>query len=168
MKKTFFAIMLMLASVVTLKAQSLTETAWLTNIPDEENAEMVLNFDDDGSCYIIFTKVEVDEENGMSIRVSMTVPGVYTRDDNMLDVNFNKEEASINIDYTMEGLDAHTKAMMDAMILPELKKMEPEIKKNLLEAVPSGAMEIMMLTDVELLLKIGDEKPIFFGRTAKG
>ena len=57
MKKTFFVLTLMIASMVTIQAQNLTRTAWSTMVPGDQELEMVLNFDDDGECYMYKAKL---------------------------------------------------------------------------------------------------------------
>ena len=49
MKKILF-LALMMVSMISVQAQYLTETAWSTMVPGDQELEMVLNFEDDGEC----------------------------------------------------------------------------------------------------------------------
>ena len=72
MKKSFFVLALIFTSMIAAQAHDLTETAWTTMVPGDQELEMVLNFDDDGECYIILTTEEFQElQAGMNMRMSI-------------------------------------------------------------------------------------------------
>ena len=170
MKKTFFALMLMCTSVLAVQAQSmnLTRTAWSTMLPGDEEIEMVLNFDDDGECYIILTHEEMQDD--MIIRMSMSVPGIYSKEGQDLIISFNKKKADVNIDVDLSNYDSQTRALMERMLKPELKKMEPELKKDMLESIPSFLDNVKVVSVNSKKLVLGDDEgeTITFYPTAKG
>ena len=101
MKKTLFVLALLLASMVTIQAQDITRTAWSTMVPGDQEMEMVLNFDDDGECYVILTTEEFQElQAGMNmiIRSSLSVPGIYNQDGRDITLSFNKKKAEFSYD----------------------------------------------------------------------
>ena len=170
MKKTFFTLMLIIASVIAVQAQNLnlTRTAWSTMLPGDEEIEMVLNFDDDGECYIILTHEEMQDD--MIIRMSMSVPGIYSKEGQDLIISFNKKKADVNIDVDLSNYDSQTRALMERMLKPELKKMEPELKKDMLESIPSFLDNVKVVSVNTKKLVLGDDEgeTITFYPTAKG
>ena len=139
MKKTLFVLTLMIASMVSIQAQNLTRTAWTTMVPGDQELEMVLNFDDDGECYVILTTEEFHElQAGMNmiIRSSLSVPGIYNQDGRDITLSFNKKKAEFSYDIDLNGADRQAKSLFKSMIEPELKNMEPEMREQMLLLVP--------------------------------
>lgn len=158
MKKLFFALMLMFASVVALNAQSLTSNTWMTTIPGEDELVVVMNFEADGTCALVVASEEVEEDSGMkmTVNVACIVPGVYDLNGNDLLITFDNSNADVNLDYEIEGVDAQTKKMMDAMIKPELEKQKPELKQSILSSIPQfGAMKVVSVDKEKLVLADG-------------
>ncbi len=172
MKKTIFALLLMLASAVTIQAQNLTRTAWTTMVPGDEELEMVLNFDNDGECYIILTQETFEElePGSMTIRVSLSVPGIYNQDGRDITLSFNKKKADFNISYEINGVDRETKAMYEQLMRRELKKMEPQAKRDMLECVPAfmDDMRVISVSKTKLILGDSTGEKLTFYPTAKG
>ncbi|MBR5638728.1 MAG: hypothetical protein IKW83_03080 [Muribaculaceae bacterium] len=170
MKKTLFVLTLMLAWVITAQAQNLTRTAWSTMLPGEEEVELVLNFDNDGECYMILTHEEYDEDSEMIIRVSMSVPGIYNKEGQDLIISFNKKKADVNIDVDLSNVDPSMRSLMEKMLKPELKKMEKEVKAEMLEMVPAmlDNVKVVQVTPKVLVLGTDDGDTMTFYPTAKG
>lgn len=171
MKKKVFVLLLVLASVVVAQANNLTRTAWSTMLPGDEEVEMVLNFDNDGECYMILTKETFDNENGMemTVRVSLSVPGIFIQEGRDVTMSFNKKKAEINIDYSLNGLDSQEKALVDRMVRAELKKMEPQLKKEILEVIPAiDDMRVITLTRDKMVVRSSSGERLTFYPTAKG
>lgn len=157
MKKSIFALMLMIASALAINAQSLTGKGWCTMIPDEDGNEIALEltFENKGTCEVKLAGVEEMKESGMkmSIGMELDVPGTFKLDGKDLKVNLDKEKAKIDIDVDFEGMDAQTKNMMKQMIKPELEKGKAEAKKELLKMVPGmGNMKVVSLDNHRLVL----------------
>ena len=157
MKKTFFTLMLMLASVLAVNAQSLTGKDWCTMIPDEDGTKVALQmtFDKNSTCEIKLVAVQEMSESGMKMNIGMEldVPGTYKLDDKNLKMNLNKEKSKVDIDIDIEGVDDQTKAMMKSMMKPEIEKSKGEIKKELLKEVPElENMKIVSLDNNRLVL----------------
>ena len=173
MKKTFFALLLMLASVMTIQAQNLTSTAWSTMVPGDQELEMVLNFDDDGECYIILTTEEFQELQAgmnMTIRSSLSVPGIYNQDGREITLSFNKKKADFSYDIDINGADRQAKALFKSMIEPELKQHEPEMREQMLLMVPSFMYDMKVISVSKKKLILGDStgEKLTFYPTAKG
>lgn len=176
MKKTFLTVMLVLTSVLALNAQNLsnlTRTAWSTMVPGDEEMEMVLNFDDDGECYIVLTQEtfqDLDDGMSMIIRASLSVPGIYNQEGRDITMSFNKKKADFNLSYELNGADRQTKALFDQFMKSELKKMEPELKQDLLDNVPAflDDMRVRSVTKSKLILSNSYGDIVEFYPTAKG
>ncbi|MBR5086449.1 MAG: hypothetical protein IKX31_05510 [Muribaculaceae bacterium] len=168
MKKTLFTILLVMATVVAVQAQNLTRTAWSTMLPGDEEVELVLNFDDDGECYMILTHEEM--ENDMIIRMSMSVPGIYDKEGQDLIISFNKKKADINIDVDLSNFDPQTRKMMESMLRPEIKKMEPQLKEEMLDEIPAFLDHVKVVQVNTKVLVLGNDEgdTITFYPTAKG
>lgn len=170
MKKTLFVLTLMLAWVVSAQAQNLTRTAWSTMLPGDEEVEMVLNFDNDGECYMILTHEEIDNNTEMCIRVSMSVPGIYNKEGQDLIISFNKKKADANIDVDLSRVDPSLRAMMEKMLKPEIKEMEKDLKTEMLQMIPAmmDHVKVVQVTPKVLVLGTDDGETITFYPTAKG
>ena len=156
MKNILFTLMLILASVVAVNAQSLTGKVWFTNMSIEQNVScLVLCFEDDGTCAVAVGADQVMEEAGMKMTISLTakVNGTYTLDVKDLKMTLDKENADFTVDYDVEGVDAKTKDLMDAFIKPELEKQKPVLKKEVIKSIPEmGHLKIVSLSNDELVL----------------
>lgn len=159
MKKTIFTLMLMLASVVVINAQSLNGT-WRTTLPvADEEIPMVLDFADDGSCILglLISQDMGDAGMKMILNASLMMPGIYTRNGERLKFTFDRNNAEVEIDYVIDGVDEQTKKMMDSMIKPEIEKMKPDFMKEVLPSIPDlGEMKIVSLTNESLELAGAD------------
>ena len=136
MKKTLFTLMLMLASVMTINAQSLTSNPWMAVSDELKDAVLMLSFEDDGTCVMVMAGEMVEEDAGMKMVISMAakLPGSYILKGKDLTISFDKDKAEFNFDYDIQGVDEQTKKLIDAMIKPELEKQKPEMKKMLKDA----------------------------------
>ena len=157
MKKTFFTLMLMLASALAINAQSLTGKDWCTMVPDEDGQQIALEmkFENNAACEITIATVQDMKESGMkmSIAIELDIPGTYKLDGQDLSVNLNNEKAKNDLDVDIEGVDAQTKAMMIQMIKPELEKGKAEAKKELIKMLPNmGNMKVVSLDNHRLIL----------------
>ncbi|MBQ9586039.1 MAG: hypothetical protein IJR20_08605 [Muribaculaceae bacterium] len=173
MKKTLLTLTLMIASIVSIQAQYLTATAWSTMVPGDQEMEMVLNFDDDGECYIILTTEEfeqLDAGMNMIIRSSLAVPGIYNQDGRDITLSFNKKKAEFSYDIDINGADKQAKSLFKSMIEPELKKMEPEMREQMLLLVPPfmDDMKVISVSKDKLILGDSSGERITFYPTAKG
>lgn len=173
MKKTLLTLTLMIASIVSIHAQYLTATAWSTMVPGDQEMEMVLNFDDDGECYIILTTEEfeqLDAGMNMIIRSSLAVPGIYNQDGRDITLSFNKKKAEFSYDIDINGADKQAKSLFKSMIEPELKKMEPEMREQMLLLVPPfmDDMKVISVSKDKLILGDSTGERITFYPTAKG
>ena len=173
MKKSLFVWALMIASIVSVQAQNLTRTAWSTMVPGDQELEMVLNFDDDGECYIILTTEEFQElQAGMNmiVRSSLSVPGIYNQDGRDITLSFNKKKAEFSYDIDLNGADRQARSLFKSMIEPELKNMEPEMREQMLLMVPSFMNDLRVISVSREKLILGDstgERLVFYP-TAKG
>jgi hypothetical protein len=173
MKKSLFVLTLMIASIAMAQAQNLTATAWSTMVPGDQELEMVLNFDDDGECYIILTTEEFQElQAGMNmiIRSSLSVPGIYNQDGRDITLSFNKKKAEFSYDIDINGADRQAKSLFKSMIEPELKKVEPEMREQMLLLVPPfmNDMRVISVTKNKLILGDSTGEKLTFYPTAKG
>lgn len=170
MKKSLFVLTLMLAWVISAQAQNLTRTAWSTMLPGDEEIEMVLNFDNDGECYMILTHEEMDDDTDMCIRISMSVPGIYNKEGQDLIISFNKKKADLNIDVDLSNVDPSTRSMIEKMLKPEIKKMEKELKNEWIEMIPAmmDNVKVVQVTPKVLVLGTDDGETITFYPAAKG
>ena len=172
MKKIFF-LALMMVSMISVQAQYLTETAWSTMVPGDQELEMVLNFEDDGECYVILTTEEFQElQAGMSmiIRSSLAVPGIYNQDGRDITLSFNKRKAEFSYDIDINGADRQAKSLFKSMIEPELQKHEPEMREQMLLLVPPfmDNMKVISVSKEKLILRDNNGEKLTFYPTAKG
>lgn len=172
MKKILF-LALMMVSMISVQAQYLTETAWSTMVPGDQELEMVLNFEDDGECYVILTTEEFQElQAGMSmiIRSSLAVPGIYNQDGRDITLSFNKRKAEFSYDIDINGADRQAKSLFKSMIEPELQKHEPEMREQMLLLVPPfmDNMKVISVSKEKLILRDNNGKKLTFYPTAKG
>ncbi|MBO4722160.1 MAG: hypothetical protein J5629_04420 [Muribaculaceae bacterium] len=166
MKKTFFTLMLVLASVVAINAQSLIGKVWFTNSSiDQNESSFVLFFEDDGTCAVAVAADQVMNESGMKMTISLTakVNGTYTLNGKDLEMKLDKENADFTVDYEIEGVDASTKKMMDSMIKPELEKQKPVLKNEVIKSIPDmGNLKVVSLSNDELKLANEDGEELTF------
>jgi hypothetical protein len=172
MKKLLF-LALMMVSMISVQAQYLTETAWSTMVPGDQELEMVLNFEDDGECYVILTTEEFQElQAGMSmiIRSSLAVPGIYNQDGRDITLSFNKRKAEFSYDIDINGADRQAKSLFKSMIEPELQKHEPEMREQMLLLVPPfmDNMKVISVSKEKLILRDNNGEKLTFYPTAKG
>lgn len=172
MKKILF-LALMMVSMISVQAQYLTETAWSTMVPGDQELEMVLNFEDDGECYVILTTEEFQElQAGMSmiIRSSLAVPGIYNQDGRDITLSFNKRKAEFSYDIDINGADRQAKSLFKSMIEPELQKHEPEMREQMLLLVPPfmDNMKVISVSKEKLILRDNNGEKMTFYPTAKG
>ncbi len=79
-------------------------------------------------------------------------------------MKLNKGNATVTVDYEFKGMDAKTKALMDKQIRPELDGMKGEIKKMVLDGMPSlNNMKVVSLDNKKLVvtLSVGVELPFY-------
>ena len=172
MKKILF-LALMMVSMISVQAQYLTETAWSTMVPGDQELEMVLNFEDDGECYVILTTEEFQVlQAGMSmiIRSSLAVPGIYNQDGRDITLSFNKRKAEFSYDIDINGADRQAKSLFKSMIEPELQKHEPEMREQMLLLVPPfmDNMKVISVSKEKLILRDNNGEKLTFYPTAKG
>jgi len=172
MKKILF-LALMMVSMISVQAQYLTETAWSTMVPGDQELEMVLNFEDDGECYVILTTEEFQElQAGMSmiIRSSLAVPGIYNQDGRDITLSFNKRKAEFSYDIDINGADRQAKSLFKSMIEPELQRHEPEMREQMLLLVPPfmDNMKVISVSKEKLILRDNNGEKLTFYPTAKG
>ena len=163
----------MMVSMISVQAQYLTETAWSTMVPGDQELEMVLNFEDDGECYVILTTEEFQElQAGMSmiIRSSLAVPGIYHQDGRDITLSFNKRKAEFSYDIDINGADRQAKSLFKSMIEPELQKHEPEMREQMLLLVPPfmDNMKVISVSKEKLILRDNNGEKLTFYPTAKG
>ena len=168
MKKSIFTLMLMLASVLVLNAQSLTAHQWGTKLADDDGKDVLvaLAFDKNGACELLVGAEHQMKEDGVPVTItgSVSVPGTYTLNDKDLVMDLDRSKAEVDFDYDIKGMDAKTKAKMDKQIRGELNGMKGEFKKTMLDGMPKmHNMKIVSLTSKELILKIdnGREMPFY-------
>ena len=168
MKKSLFTLMLMLASVIALNAQSLTGHNWGTKLTDDDGKDVlvVLAFDKNGACELLVGAEHQMKEDGVPITITGTVsvPGTYTLNGKDLKMDLDRSEAEVDFDYEIKGMDAKTKAKMDKQIRSELNGMKGEFKKTMLDGMPKmHNMKIVKLTKKELTLQFdnGREMPFY-------
>ena len=157
MKKTLFTLLLIIASIVTVNAQSLTGKEWCTMVPDEDGQQIAveMKFENNGTCEIELAAIQDMKEGGMkmSIGIELEVPGTYKLDAKDLKINLDKGKAKIDFDIDFEGVDDQTKAMMMQMIKPELEKGKAEAKKEMFKVLPDmGNMKVVSLDSHRLVL----------------
>lgn len=165
MKKTFLALMLILASVVAVNAQSLTGKVWATTIVDADNHEMtlVLGFVDGGNCIMSIIAEEPINEEGMKMLMHMnfSMQGTYTLEGKLLNAKFDKDKASLDIDVDFPDLDENTKKMFKNMMVPELNKQKPGVMAQIMQDLPNlENMTVKELTEKTLILSdsVGKEQ----------
>lgn len=168
MKKSLFTLMLMLASVIVLNAQSLTAHNWGTKLADEDGKDVLvaLAFDNNGTCEILVGAEHQIKEDGVPITItgSVSVPGTYTLNGKDLTMKLNRSQAEVDFDYEIKGMDAKTKAKMDKQIRSDLNGLKGEFKNTMLNGMPKMQnMKIVSLTNKELILQIdnGREMPFY-------
>lgn len=164
MKKTFFTLMLVLASTIVMNAQSLTGKQWCTKIADEDGKDIVmaLNFEKNGSCEVVLAAEQDMKEDGAPIEIfaGVNIPGTYTLNDKDLSLILNKEKTTVEIDYDIKGMDAKTKKLMDNQIRSDLDGLRDEFKKLMLDGMPNlDNMKIVSLDSKKLVvtLSVGAE-----------
>ncbi len=164
MKKTFFTLMLVLASTLVMNAQSLTGKQWCTKIADEDGQDiaLILNFEKNGSCEVVLAAEQDMKEDGVPIEIlaGVNIPGTYALNDKDLNIKLNKGKTTVEIDYEIKGMDAKTKSLMDKQIRSELDSMKSEFKKMMLDGMPNlENMKIVSLDKNRLVvtLSVGAE-----------
>ncbi len=168
MKKTFFTLMLLLATAFAMNAQSLTAHQWGTKLTDDDGKDVfvALAFDKNGACELLVGAEHQMKEDGVPITItgSVSVPGTYTLKDKDLVMNLDRSQAEVDFDYEIKGMDAKIKAKMNKQIRNELNGLKGEFKKTMLDGMPKmHNMKILKLTNKELTLQIdnGREMPFY-------
>ncbi len=158
--------MLMLASMIAINAQSLTGKQWYTVMPADGGQDVVVGvtFEESGTCeLLIAAQQEVKEKEGdmpITITAGVSVPGTYKHKGDKLKINFDRDKAEADVDYEIEGIDAATKALVDEEIRPQLEGLKDELKKEMLNGMPEiDDLKIVELTATRLVVKdsAGDE-----------
>jgi len=167
MKKLIFTLILMLASVIALNAQSLTGKQWFTKLADEEGTEVIvaLAFDENGTCELLVGTEYEMKEDGVPIDIvgSVTVPGTYSLNDKDLIMNLDRGKAEVELDYDIKGMDANTKAKMDKEIRAEIDGLKGDFKKEMLDGMPKmHNMKIVSLESKKLVIKDDEGDEISF------
>lgn len=155
MKKIFFVFLLMVTSVITANAQSLTGKKWFTYLSDAEDEVLIISFYEDGGCMPVIGQEGGMKQEDMSIlfHFTLAIPGSYKVDNNHLLCDFDYDGAVVEIEYDISGVDESTKPLIESMLKPEIEKMKPEAKQELWLLMPKmDAMNIVSLTDDTLIL----------------
>ena len=158
MKKTLLILMLMLASAVVVNAQSLVGKWCLTFTADGQDFDLVLGFEKNGNCFM-WLSVEwdmIEDNKDVAVFAVLGMPGIYHKWDDVLKLEMFRDRSAVEISYEIPGLDPSAKKKMDAKIKPELEKLKPVLKKELLALAPDfDFLKIVSLTKNSL--KLADE-----------
>lgn len=156
--------MLMLASMIAINAQSLTGKQWYTVMPADGGQDVVVGvtFEESGTCELLIAAQHEVKEGGMPITITagVSVPGTYKHKGDKLKINFDRDKAEADVDYEIEGIDAATKALVDEELRPQLEGLKGELKKEMLNGMPEiDDLKIVELTATRLVVKdsAGDE-----------
>ena len=154
MKTKFFALMLMLASVVAVQAQSLTGKVWAADMSTKEtpNTHFLMGFEENGTSYMsILSGQEVDK--GVTLNITLIVPGSYTHNGNKLTMKTEKSKAELDFDLDIPGAPEANKKMIKNMLMGEIEKQKPEMIKEMVSELPKlDNATIKSLTATELVL----------------
>jgi len=155
--KRLLILAVVLLAATGAQAQSLLGN-WVTNIEIEEgqNVQLYFIFKEATFQMKVVTKVETDEM-GMIV-VSADIPGVYSRDGQMLMMTMNSERADARIDkmqfkpefQKLIDENPETKKMVTNSFMDVVKEIRDELCKELGEGVN---LEIVELTRTKLVLR---------------
>lgn len=151
--------MLMLASMITVNAQSLTGKTWTTDLSEDNEKSIVnFNFNDDGTMKMVLDAESTEDAGGMKMVIILKadVPGTYTLDGDKLSLKFDNKKADVKCDVDLVGLDATTKSMYKGMILGEINKQKAALLDEVLGSLPFSKDPIIVksVTDKELVFEI--------------
>ena len=106
----------------------------------------------------------------MIIRSSLAVPGIYDQDERDITLSFNKKKSEFSYDIDITGADSQAKSLFKSMIEPELKKLEPEMKEQMLLLVPPimNDMKVISVSKNKLILRDSTSEELTFYPAAKG
>lgn len=157
--------MLMLVSVVAVQAQSLKGTMWAADMSTKEapNTHLVMGFEDAGAFYMsILSGQEV--EKGVTLNITLIVPGSYTQEGDKLTVKTDKSKAELDFDLDVPGVPEANKKMIKSMLLGEVEKQKSEIIKEMTSELPKlehatikshTANELTLVDTAGTVLKFG-------------
>lgn len=159
MKKTIFTLLLAIAAVFSIQAQSITGKSWAAALDDGQghDLKMVMEFESESQCMVaLFGEVPMVED-GVKINVSVqaAVPGTYTVSGKKLDVKLSSSSAHIDIDASIGNMGGNesVKKQAASIIKGELEKQKKEILSGLMECVPNlKNATIKSVTDSQLVL----------------
>ena len=159
MKRTLFSLMLIVASVMAIQAQSLTGKSWAASLDDGQGNDfkLVMQFENGGECLLAVLAQMPMEEDGVRIDITAdtAVPGSYTVNNKKLDVKLNKSNAKmeINVDMSKSGIPAANRQVAESMLKSELEKQKHELLNEIMECIPNlSNATIKTLTDAKLVL----------------
>ena len=160
MRTKFLVLMLMLVTVLSTQAQSLTGKNWNAPLDEDGAVMMTMRFETDGTCG---TSINMSQEvsDGITILFMINVPGTYTLSGSSLVINNNKEMGILDFDLDIKGVDESTKEMMKNMLAEQIAKSTPALKDQILESLDDlSELTITSLTSTSLVMvdSTGEEK----------
>ena len=165
MKKNLFTLLLLLATVVTVQAQSLTGKTWLSDISSDDMPDtgLIITFDEDGTCAMGMVSVQsIDEETALTMDMTFVCPGIYILDGDQLSMMIDTSKAELEFDFDSETLDKPSLDLFTSMLRPEIEKEKPEMIKKFIEDLPAVSdFTVVSITDSELTLNDGETERTF-------
>lgn len=169
MKRTLFTLMLIIASVMAIQAQSLTGKSWAASLDDGEghDIKMVMEFENGGECMVAVLAQLPMQEDGVKINISTdaAIPGSYAVSGKKLEMKLAKSNAKmdINVDMGSSGIPAANRKMAESMMKSELEKQKKELLNEIMEFIPNlNGATIKTITDSKLVLVDASGKEMEF------
>lgn len=168
MKKLFFTWLMMLASIISISAQSITSRDWAAETESKNGATVTImtSFETNGSC-IMFMYLEQEIERG-TVMMAMIAPGSYTFDGKSLRMKINTAKADFYDDIDMKASNKKLADKMNHVMKQELAKEMPNMKSEFLGIASDYTnLEVKKLTSSEMVTTIGSFKGLDKGTIQK-
>ena len=169
MKKAMMTIVLLLAVVMGLQAQSLVGT-WETTIETEEGKLTVDVTFEQGNDVIIKARMRIGNGEDGTMLMSVNFPGTYQKDGETLTLNFDSSKGKITIEDAVfpkevEEMFAEDPEQKETLLKMLQEQVDESLAKEFGDSLPlDGEMTIVKLTATELVLDDGGDESVSFTR----
>ena len=169
MKKAMMTIVLLLAVVMGLQAQSLVGT-WETTIESDDSKVTVDVTFEQGNNVIIQARMKVGSGEDGTMMMSVNFPGTYQKDGETLTLNFDSSKGKITIEDAVfpkevEDMFAENPEQKETLLKMLQEQVDENLAKEFGDSLPlDGDMTIVKLTATELVLDDGGDEGVSFTR----
>ena len=167
MKTKLLTLFLAFAAVLGMQAQSLTGKTWVATVNDKDvkDGKITMNFNQNGAFFlkVYVVNVDSDEKFGeIAVKVTVTVPGSYTRKDNLLTFNFDKDHGDADFDVDVRNSDQQTKEFFQKLMKDQMANQKTVMVREMVNEFGMEKLNIVSLTEDKLVVKDSEGEVMTF------